>query len=316
MHGEGSFKELPPRSLMSRVLRVIIMDLLVERSEFGHGGNQEVIAPMAESGEVEVLLVTPQMQSEEVGNKAQKEGLVTLTRDDVPHWNNEFPFWERCEMEIFGNMVTFRRVAMPAKGDDELMGAWLDGIFPDAVICSGSKRNVSIWEDWMESGSSMLRCSTKLGIPTLGICFGHQLLCHSLGSKVERADTFSSGVWDLDLTENGMDDILFSSRMSGKDGSPVVLYSHQDHVTSVPDSCILLATAEHNRVTAIRAIGEDGGRLLTWGVQFHPEAAKARVERAFEWGHISKEEMDSFQRDHDGAGILSSFASVVINNAL
>ena len=73
------------------------MDLLVERSEFGHGGNQEVIAPMAESGEVEVLLVTPQMQSEEVGNKAQKEGLVTLTRDDVPHWNDEFPFWERCE---------------------------------------------------------------------------------------------------------------------------------------------------------------------------------------------------------------------------
>jgi len=47
-------------------------------------------------------------------------------------------------------------------------------------------------------------------------------------------------------------------------------------------------------------------------VQFHPEAAKARIERAFEWGHISQEELDSFQREHDGAGILSSFASTVL----
>jgi len=51
--------------------------------------------------------------------------------------------------------------------------------------------------------------------------------------------------------------------------------------------------------------------LPAWGVQFHPEAAKARVERAFEWGHITREELEAFQREHDGAGILSSFAAVV-----
>ena len=51
-----------------------------------------------------------------------------------------------------------------------------------------------------------------------------------------------------------------------------------------------------------------------YGVQFHPEAAKARVERAFDWGHISEEEMASFQREHDGAGILNSFASVIHAN--
>ena len=61
---------------MSRVTRVILIDLLVERSEFGHGGNQEVIQPIAERGAVEVLLVTPQMQSEEAGLRAQEQGLV------------------------------------------------------------------------------------------------------------------------------------------------------------------------------------------------------------------------------------------------
>jgi GMP synthase-like glutamine amidotransferase len=61
-------------------------------------------------------------------------------------------------------------------------------------------------------------------------------------------------------------------------------------------------------------MGEDGQALPAWGVQFHPEAAKARVERAFEWGHISEEEMDAFQREHDGAGVLNSFASAIHTN--
>ena len=83
---------------------------------------------------------------------------------------------------------------------------------------------------------------------------------------------------------------------------------------SVPEYCTLLGSAAHNRVTAVRVNDRDGSPLPAWGVQFHPEAAKARVQRAFEWGHITEEELASFQREHDGAGILSSFASVVRTN--
>ena len=166
----------------------------------------------------------------------------------------------------------------------------------------------------MSGAASLLRSSSMTGIPTLGICFGHQLLCKSLGANVERADRFSSGVWDLELTDLGKSDVLFSSRRSGLNDSPVALYSHQDHVTSVPDNCTLLGSANHNKVTAVRVNDNQGKPLQSWGVQFHPEAARARVNRAFEWGHITKEELDSFQRDHDGAGVLSSFASVVQAN--
>ena len=299
---------------MGRVTRVIIIDLLVERSEFGHGGNQEVIQPIAEAGAVEVLLVTPQMQSEEAGLRAQKEGLVDISEDDVPNWDYEYPFWGDCRMEMHGNEVIFRRVAMPLHGDDELTEAWIRSIGPDAVVCSGSRRNVTMWEEWMIGGGSLLRCSSRMGIPTLGICFGHQLLCHSLGASVERADSMSSGVWELALNSHGSSDELFSSRGSGEGGAPVALYSHQDHVTTVPKSCLLLGSAKHNRVTAVRVMGEDGLELPAWGVQFHPEAAKARVERAFDWGHISEEELGSFQREHDGVGVLNSFASVVLAN--
>ena len=51
--------------------------------------------------------------------------------------------------------------------------------------------------------------------------------------------------------------------------------------------------------------------MPAWGVQFHPEAARHRIQRAFEWGHITEAEMLSFQKDHDGAGVLEAFADVV-----
>jgi len=299
---------------MSRVTRVIIVDLLVERSEFGHGGNQEIVQPIAERGAVEVLLVTPQMQSEEAGLRAQKEGLVRISEDDVPNWDHQYSFWGDCSVEMHGNEVTFKRVAMPLHGDDVLTEEWIRTIEPDAVVCSGSRRNVTMWEDWMSGGGSLMRCSSRMRIPTLGICFGHQLLCHSLGASVERADSMSSGVWELALNSHGSSDELFSSSGRGEGGAPVALYSHQDHVTTVPKSCLLLGSAEHNRVTAVRVMDEDGLELPAWGVQFHPEAAKARVERSFEWGHISEEEMIAFQREHDGAGVLNSFASVIHAN--
>ena len=137
---------------MSRVTRVILIDLLVERSEFGHGGNQEVIQPIAERSAVEVLLVTPQMQSEEAGLRAQEQGLVGISENDVPNWDYEYPFWEECRMEMHGNEVVFRRIAMPLHGDDEMTRDWVRSIGPDAVVCSGSRRNVTMWEEWMSGG--------------------------------------------------------------------------------------------------------------------------------------------------------------------
>ena len=303
---------MPLGGAMSARTRVMLLDLLGERSQFGHGGNQEMVRPLAEAGSVEVLLLTPQMQSQEVGDRAQKEGEVVLSDDDVPHWDDEYGFWQERVVEISSNPVCFRRIAMPLHGDDELTAEWLERLGVDAVYCSGSRRNVSIWEDWMGAGASLMRVSARSGIPTLGSCFGHQLLCKALGAKVTREDTLFNGVSDLKLTNEGRDDSLFSSRRSGPGDTPVVLFTHRDHVVTVPDCCSLLGRTDHNLVTAVRVLDEDGAQLPAWGVQFHPEAAKARVERAFEWGLISQEELDSFQREHDGAGILGAFASTVL----
>ncbi len=112
-------------------------------------------------------------------------------------------------------------------------------------------------------------------------------------------------------SEKGADDELLTSHLS--DGSCVAgLFTHQDHVMTVPDSCSLLSSTTHNGVTAVRVLADDGRALPAWGIQFHPEAARARIERAYEWGHITDEEYSSFKGEHDGAGILESFASIVL----
>ena len=288
-----------------------MIDLLVERAEFGHGGNQEVIKPMAALSDVEVLLVTPQMQSFNSGKKVLQESEINLVEADVPHWDYEYEFWSETNVKMNGRNVHFKRIIMPMHQDEEGMKNWINELKLDAVVCSGSRRNVSIWEEWMGPTETMFRAAAKSGIPTLGICFGHQLLCHSLGSQIERAESLSSGIWDLELTEEGENDILLTTHVESNEKISG-LFSHQDHVMTIPENCTLLSKTSHNMVTAVRVNDETGNPMPAWGIQFHPEAARKRIERAYGWGHISEEEYKSFRGEHDGAGILSSFAKIVL----
>ena len=288
-----------------------MIDLLVERAEFGHGGNQEVIKPLAALSNVEVLLVTPQMQSFDAGEKTNHDSETKLIESDVPNWDYEYDFWSDIEVTLAERNIKFSRIVMPMHENEEEMRNWIIELKLDAVVCSGSRRNVSIWEEWMGPTETMFRAAAKSGTPTLGICFGHQLLCHSLGSEIERAESLSSGIWTLELTKEGERDILLTSHVENNEKISG-LFSHQDHVMTVPDSCTLLSKTSHNMVTAVRVNNDLGEPMPAWGIQFHPEAARKRIERAYDWGHISEEEYKSFKGEHDGAGILSSFAKIVL----
>ena len=189
------FNQLPLATGMSAVTRVLMVDLLVERAAFGHGGNQEVVRPFAARGDVEMLLVTPQMQSFEAGAKAES-GDIALSEEDVPHWDDDFHFWQSTDVELEGRDVSFRRIVMPMHEDDSRMGEWLEAIGVDAVVCSGSRRNVSSgrtgwgllppwfeyrlcldgqrWESasatnccvthWVLESSALIRCPVESGI--------------------------------------------------------------------------------------------------------------------------------------------------------
>jgi GMP synthase (glutamine-hydrolysing) len=103
--------------------------------------------------------------------------------------------------------------------------------------------------------------------PVLGVCFGHQLVAHALGGRVERNPRGrEAGTGEIRLTDAGRRDPLFA-------GLPPVLevqQTHTDHVASLPDSAEVLAVNDFTPVQAF-AVGD-----LMRCVQFHPELDAAR----------------------------------------
>jgi GMP synthase (glutamine-hydrolysing) len=99
----------------------------------------------------------------------------------------------------------------------------------------------------------------SLGIPVLGICYGHQLLAQALGGTVASTGTSEFGPATLTVTE---DDGLFTGQPLGQQ----VWMSHNDAVSVPPDGFVVTASTPAAPVAAM----EDPVRKL-YGVQFHPE---------------------------------------------
>ena len=70
-----------------------MVDLLVERATFGHGGNQEVIRPLQHEVMSNYYWSPHRCSPLRQGARADS-GEVALREEDVPHWDDEFPFWQ------------------------------------------------------------------------------------------------------------------------------------------------------------------------------------------------------------------------------
>ncbi|MBI3944506.1 MAG: glutamine-hydrolyzing GMP synthase, partial [Armatimonadetes bacterium] len=125
---------------------------------------------------------------------------------------------------------------------------------PKGIVFSGGPASV------YEEGAP--RCDERLfalGIPILGICYGHQLMAQVLGGRVEPAEHREYGRTDLSVVTPGA---LFR----GLEGDRVCWMSHGDVVLAPPPGFDVLA---RTRQTPVAAMGDAGRRL--YGVQFHPE---------------------------------------------
>jgi len=133
----------------------------------------------------------------------------------------------------------------------------------DRVVVLGGAMNA--YEDdrfaWLAPTKALLRAAVADGIPTLGVCLGHQLLSAALGGDViVNPSGRTSGLVPLSLNAAGGCDPLLEG-LSGRD----VVHYNGDVVDRLPDGATLLASAPDGSVQAVRF----GPRA--WGVQFHPE---------------------------------------------
>lgn len=123
---------------------------------------------------------------------------------------------------------------------------------PKAVILSGGPRSV------LDPGAPDLDFDVLEGIPTLGICYGQQLMAARLGGRVEKASHKEYGLRSI---EPNSGDALISELTSN-----VVWMSHGDQVLEVPPGFQITASTDSCPVAAF----EDRANLR-FGVQFHPE---------------------------------------------
>ena len=126
------------------------------------------------------------------------------------------------------------------------------------IILSGGPRTVTS-ADLDTTFKDNFETYNKLGIKTLGICFGHQLLAIYLGAKLSAGGNPEYGNVEIEVVDKRKLLKEFSETQS-------VWMSHSDEVVELPDGMKILAKSGENRIAAY---SNSAGTVF--GVQFHPE---------------------------------------------
>ncbi len=125
------------------------------------------------------------------------------------------------------------------------------------IVLTGSPKMVG------DPGSPQLdKLLLEQNVPILGICYGFQLLMHSLGGKVN----------GLGFKDYGYSDMTIIKRSPINKGieSPVPVWmAHFDHVTKLADGFELYAMTP----ISVAMAGDESRQI--YGVQYHPEAKQS-----------------------------------------
>ena len=165
-----------------------------------------------------------------------------------------------------------------------------------------------------------------MGKPMLGLCYGHQLLCHRLGGQVEMGETYEFGAAYLHVHKA-------EGVLAGLDARERVWMSHRDHVAALPPGFAVLGATEDCPVAAMG----DAERKI-YGLQFHPEvthtvrgmdildnfAALCGAERNWTMERYTEQVIERIQQQAKGrnvflfvsGGVDSSVAFLLLNRAL
>jgi GMP synthase (glutamine-hydrolysing) len=128
-----------------------------------------------------------------------------------------------------------------------------------AIVITGSPESVTSRAPWILRAEQVVASLARAGTPTLGICFGHQLLAQALGGHVEK-NPRGREIGTVAVELIGPDPLFVETP------SPLFAnMSHRDSATTLPPGARVLAQSELEPHAAVRFLPR------AWGVQFHPE---------------------------------------------
>ncbi|ADQ68253.1 GMP synthase [Halogeometricum borinquense DSM 11551] len=164
----------------------------------------------------------------------------------------------------------------------------------DAVVLSGSTAGVYETETypWMDDLRELVRELVAEKVPTLAVCFGHQLVNDALGGAVEHHGLHA-----------GIDPVRFADDPLFDGVGTRVPLVHSDVVTELGAGMEAIAAADYYPNLASRHRDAP-----LWTVQYHPEFTEQlfpSIESDFEWPE------DPAHRDFDGVTVERTFENFV-----
>jgi GMP synthase (glutamine-hydrolysing) len=179
-------------------------------------------------------------------------------------------------------------VCRPWAGEEVPGLAGYDGL----VILGGSMgANDDHTHPWLVIVKERIREATETGLPTLGVCLGHQPVAVALGGTVEVNPRGQQvGLYDVGWRPEVAEDDLFAGLPRQIRG----IQWNNDIVTDVPHGAVTLAATPDDELQVVRFAPR------VWGVQLHPEADEPVVRS---WAAGDRD--DHLERGIDQAAVLA-----------
>jgi len=191
-----------------------------------------------------------------------------------------------------------------------------------ALIFSGGPNSV-----YEENSPQLNKELLELNLPILGLCYGLQIISHSLGGKVEPSQKREYGRAFVDILDN-------TNLFEGLGEKEQVWMSHGDHSTKVPTEFEILASTNS---CPIAAMGNTEKRI--YGIQFHPEVYHtpngskmiqnflyniAGLKKEWDSQHVAKEQIEKIKNQVGNqkvicglsGGVDSSVTAALISKAI
>ncbi|MBR0259770.1 MAG: glutamine-hydrolyzing GMP synthase [Prevotella sp.] len=221
------------------------------------------------------------------------------------------------ELDTFCEILPYNKY--PVGNDDDVIG----------VILSGSPYSVHDPEAFKVDLSQFVG-----RIPVLGICYGAQFISHTLGGRVEKADSREYGRANLETVDTT------NPLFRGFEQHSQVWMSHGDTITAIPDGFHCIASTKDVKYAAFAKSDEPKANSQgVFAVQFHPEVFHTAQGKTLlhnfvvdicgsrqEWSAASFVESTvatlRFQLGNDrvilglSGGVDSSVAAVLLNKAI
>ncbi len=136
--------------------------------------------------------------------------------------------------------------------DPEVSALELSGF--KGIILSGGPSSVN-----SDDGLTCDPAIFDLGIPILGICYGHQVIAKHMGGKIEKGKVREYGRAQVEFTSH-------EGLFAGIKDSEEVWMNHFDQIVEPPEGFEVIASTDDCPVTAMANYEKN-----IYGLQFHPE---------------------------------------------